>query len=256
MNEARRFIRYITPGFLFGSLMFFMLWITLPEWTASLLKRVLLVEKSSLAIIIGSIFTSGALGYLFATIHHWCHWHLPFDRSVINHTNQIASLREKCFIDPRPIDAPTDTQLEALITISTLWFQRLGADSLIGNSENRVAAYGDLAHAAGTARVASFFALLMTVIICMLFGEWNPTRNHIIRYVIMVVFGCTITLLFHDAWSRTGKISQQINDRILEDALKKERAESKEKKQHNNNATSPDGENSGGLSGHSGAAGE
>lgn len=222
MNEAKRFLRYITPGFLFGSLLLIMLWITLPNWTSDIFKITLFGEENALAIVIGSIFTSGALGYLFATIHHWCHWNLPFDQSVINHSKQIESLRQKKIIPPKPTDAPNNVQLEALITISTLWFERLGADNPIGNSENRVAAYGDLAHAAGAARVAAFFALLMSVIVCMLYGNWDPKIWHIIRFIIMVSFGGIITLLFNNAWRHTGKISQQLNDRILVDALDRE----------------------------------
>jgi hypothetical protein len=227
MNEARRFIRYITPGFLFGSLILFLLWIALPEWTCSIFKSMLFEERNFLAVIIGSIFTSGVLGYLFATIHHCCHWKLSFDRQVIDHTKKIKSLREKGIIPPMPSDSPTDTKLEALITISTLWFERLQKHNPIGNSENRVAAYADLAHAAGAARVASFFALLMTIIICILYGDWSPTGNHIIRFIVMVVFGCAITWLFNDAWRRTGVISQQLNDRILEDVLIREHQKGK-----------------------------
>jgi hypothetical protein len=225
MNEARRFIRYIIPGYLFGSLTLFMLWIVLPEWTGLIFGKVFIGEKSSLAIIIGSIFTSGAIGYLFATIHHWCAWHLPRDRNVINHTRQIELLRQRNLIRARPADALIDRQLEALITISTLWFERLGRDNPVGNSEKRVAAYGDLAHSAGTARIASFSALLMTVIVCMLYGDWNPTITSFVRYIVMLILGVVITLLFNNAWTHTGNISQQLNDRIIEDALEKERME-------------------------------
>lgn len=238
MNEARRFIRYIIPGFLFVTLMFFMLWIVLPEWTVSILKEVFIKDDNPLAIIIGSIFTSGALGYLFATFHHWCHWNICFDREVINHSTQISSLIERGLIKPCPDKCKcNDDKCEALITISTLWFERLGRDNPIGNSENRVERYGDLAHAAGAARIAALFAVIWTIIICMLYGgEWSPTTNNIIRYVLMLFFGSAIIYLFNDAWRKTGKIYQHLNDRILDHALEKEHLE-KQKKGTGENGT-------------------
>lgn len=221
MNEARRFIRYIIPGFLFLTLMLFMLWMVLPEWIVFILKEILIKDdNNALAIIIVSIFTSGALGYLFATFHHWCHWHICFDREVINHSKQINLLIERGLITPCT-DKCSDDKREALITISTLWFEHLGRDNPIGNSENRVAIYGDLAHAAGAARIAASFALIMTIIICMRYGEWNPTTN-IIRYVLMLFIGGIIIYLFDNAWRTTGNIYQHLNDRILEHTLEKE----------------------------------
>ncbi len=228
MNEARRFLRYITPGVLFGFLTLFLLWIALPEWTSSLLERGVTAQGNSIAIIIGSLFISGALGYLFATIHHCCHWYLPIDRNVINHTEQIRSLRERGLI-PTLADTPADPRIEALTTISVLWFERLRAKGPIGNSENRVAAFGDLCHAAGTARVASAFALLAAVLICMHYGSWNPSAYNVWRFIGMVALGIMTILLFHDAYRRTGKISQQLYDQILEHALEREHAKEQER---------------------------
>jgi hypothetical protein len=229
MNETRRFLRYITPGVLFGFLTLFFSWIALPGWTSSLLKLCVAAQENSIAIIIGSLFISGALGYLFATIHHCCHWYLPIDKNVINHTEQIKSLREKGFIPPLA-NTQTNPRIEALTTISVLWFERLEDNSPVGNSENRVAAFSDLTHSAGTARVASTCALLVAILLCMLYGNWNPSASNVIRFIVMVGLGIMISWLFHDAYQRTGKISQQLYDQILEHALEREQVE----KQHEN----------------------
>lgn len=225
MNEARRFLRYLTPGYLFAILMFFLLWISIPKWTVSVLKNSLLDEKHSLAIIIGSIFTSGALGYLFATIHHWCHWHCPKDIKTLDHTEHIAYLRKEGLIPFEPPGSPSDTKLESLITTSVLWFERLEKNTLIGNSANNAAAISDLAHSAGAARIASFFALLMAMVICALYGEWHPTKTNIARYFVMLGIGVLMERLFCDAWRRLGKMSENIVNRILEDALREKAIE-------------------------------
>ncbi|MFH1976501.1 MAG: hypothetical protein ABIJ52_13260 [Pseudomonadota bacterium] len=223
MNETRRFLRYITPGVLFGFLILLFLWIAVPGWTISILKSYIAAKEKSITIIIGSLFISGALGYLFATMHHWCHWYLPIDKNVINHTEQIKKLREKGFIPPITCVQP-NPRLEALTIVSILWFERLGDSSPVGNSENRVAAFSDLAHSAGTARVASACALMAAILLCMLYGNWNPSVPNVIRFILMVVIGIMIICLFHDAYQRTGKISQQLYDQILEHNLEKEQA--------------------------------
>lgn len=234
MNEAQRFLRYIMPGVLFGFLTLFLVWIVLPEWTSSILKEQVFAKGSSVAIIIGSVFASGAIGYLFATIHHWCHWHSPFDRNVIDHTVQAASLREKGLIPPLA-DPPADFRIEALTTISVLWFERLGEGNQVANSEDRVAAFGDLSHGAGTARVASAFALLVAVLVCTHYGRWDPSLSNMWHYIVMVILGCLTIWLFHDAYRRTGRISQQLYDQILEHAL----LEEKKRDEQNENATMP-----------------
>jgi hypothetical protein len=168
------------------------------------------------------LLISGVLGYLFATIHHCCHWYLPTDKNVINHIDQIKSLREKKLI-PSLADTPANPCLEALTTISVLWFERLEQGNPVGNSEGRVAVFGDLAHGTGTARVASGFALLTAILICIFCGSLDLSLSNILRYVLMVAFGLMAILLFHDAYRRTGNISLHLYEQILEHALLKER---------------------------------
>jgi hypothetical protein len=231
MNEARRFLRYITPGILFGVLAVFFLWIAMPAWTMDILKACIFLPGNSIALAVGSLLASGALGYLFATLHHCCHWHSPTDQNVINHTDKIAALRKTGLIPPSK-HTQISPRLEALITISVLWFERLESGGPIGNSEERVAAFGDLAHAAGTARVATACALLVAVLVSMFYGNWAPSFPNTLRYIVMLGLGAAITKLFHDAYCRTGIISQHIYEDILEDALV---AESTKRNDHKKN---------------------
>lgn len=226
MNEARRFLRYITPGILFAVLTFFLLWLALPEFADKIIKTCFFTKDNSVAIAIGALLASGALGYLFATIHHFCHWNLPIDQNVINHTEQIAKLRKEGFI-PSLKYTPDNPRLEALTTLTILWFERLQPGGPIGNSENRAAALSDLAHAAGTARVAAACSLFTSILIIMSCSTYNPSEENVLRYIGMLVIGMAVVWLFNDSYRRTGNISQQLYDTILEHALM---AESKNQK--------------------------
>jgi hypothetical protein len=210
-----------------------------------MLKTCLFTKDNSLAVAIGSLLASGALGYLFATLHHCCHWYLPIDQNIINHTQQIKELREKGLIPPLSQE-PDNPRLEALTTVSILWFERLQDGGPVGNAENRVAAFGDLAHASGTARVASACSLIFTILILWSYGTFTPTLGNVMRFIGMLIIGGAVTWLFHDAYSRTGKVSQQLYDNILEHALL---AESKKNKTANiaEQFHSADGENGGGA---------
>jgi len=221
MNEARRFLQYITPGILFGFLTLFLVWLALPDSMSSVLNRCVFTQGNSIAILITTLLVSSALGYLFATIHHFCHWYLPIDKNIINHTEKIKSLRKRGLI-PQPSVTPANPRLEALITVSVLWFERVEKGKAVGNSEDRVAAFGDLCHGAGTAHIASGFSLVTAMVICFYFGNWDPSASNVFRYIVMIVIGVLTVLLFHDAYRRTGKVSQQLYDQILEHALLEE----------------------------------
>ena len=66
----------------------------------------------------------------------------------------------------------------------------------------------------------------------MYYGSWNPLAFNVMRFIVMVALGIMPIWLFHDAYRRTGKISQQLYDQILEHALVKENEE-----EQNENAT-------------------
>jgi E3 ubiquitin-protein ligase DOA10 len=59
------------------------------------------------------------------------------------------------------------------------------------------------------------------------FDNNSVLLNHfnVIRFIVMVGLGIMIIWLFQDSYKRTGKISQQLYDQILEHALESEQAE-------------------------------
>jgi hypothetical protein len=67
MDEARRFLRYMTPGLTFAVQALLLLLIADWEWT---LKRLGELKKDAGAgAAFGLFLTSGGLGYLFSVLH-------------------------------------------------------------------------------------------------------------------------------------------------------------------------------------------
>jgi hypothetical protein len=222
VNEAQRYLRYVMPGVLFAVQAVVLLWISLPEWTNSEIIQPLAATHASLAIAVASVFASGAIGYVFATAHHWLHWHLRWDQKVINHSAQIKRLRDSKLLEERPTYSPVDTRLEAFDAMTVAWLPRLEENTPIGNAEKRITRFADLAHSAGAARVATGTALTVVLVIYSIVGEWNPTLENVVRFVVMLMIGIVVPLLFDQGYRHTGGMSQRVYDRILESVLKSE----------------------------------
>src|SRR5262245_60844615 len=93
MEETRRLLRYVMPGVLFAMETAVGLWIVLPSWVRSTLWPTI-TGNASFGTVIGAVVVSGSLGFVFATIHHWLHWHSPTDRGIFDHSAKIRAFRE------------------------------------------------------------------------------------------------------------------------------------------------------------------
>jgi hypothetical protein len=220
MEEARRFLRYVIPGFVYGVETALLLLIIFPDWMYSQLTS--LAAKDSLGVALASLFASGALGYIFATAHHWCHWYAPFDKGVLDHSPMINRLLENGHI-PNQYKR-TVNRAEALEISLALWYQRIKPDGPIGGAaDKKLTSLGDHTHGLGAVRVASFFALMTSLAFCLMIGRFSFQFETIIRFVIMLALGIGVTYLFHDAYRRVGKLAQGLYERILQETLAKER---------------------------------
>lgn len=222
MNEAQRYLRYVMPGVLFGVQTLVLLWIALSMWPLQRLFGPLSQLNTAVAVAIASVFVSGAVGYVFATLHHWLHWHCPLDRHVIDHTDQIARLRAEGLLPARPSNAPSEQRLEAFDAMTAAWLPRVQEGTPIGNAEKHITHFGDLAHSAGAARVATGAAFISAIVTYCLVGQWDPTAETVFRFFLMVVVGTVVPLLFDEAYRHTGGMSQRIHDRILDETLRAE----------------------------------
>ena len=76
MDEARRFLRYVTPGLVFAVQALLLLFIINPAWTTTQLLGQTKDAGAGLAVAL--FLASGGLGYLFSVVHHRLHWSLPW----------------------------------------------------------------------------------------------------------------------------------------------------------------------------------
>jgi hypothetical protein len=71
MDEARRFLRYVTPGLTFAVQALLLLFIVNPPWT---LDRIGELKKDTGAGLAFALFlASGGIGYLLSVVHHTLH---------------------------------------------------------------------------------------------------------------------------------------------------------------------------------------
>jgi hypothetical protein len=203
MDEARRFLRYVLPGLVYGIETLLWLYIVFPQWTHSVIFQT--TAKDSLGVALWGILASGAVGYIFATVHYWCHWHLPVDRGILDHSDLINQLRLP-ELHGRDVD-----RREALMVSLARWY----CAELRETAHKRIDSLVDQTHALGTARIASFFSVVTALAICMAVGTFSLAFEPVLRFVVMLVLGIAVTCLFHAAYRHVGAVAQGIYDRIF-----------------------------------------
>jgi hypothetical protein len=220
VDESRRFLRYVVPGAVYGVLTTLWLSIVLPDWVIPKLASL-----ANLGTALAGVITSGALGCIFATAHHWCHWHVPWYKNVFDHSGMVNSLLEKQKILSLPKGSKVDRK-RADVIVTTLWCQRTKEGGSVGpEAEKRVSAQTDLTHALGAICVASFVAFVSTLIVCWCFGTFSRNPWDLIRFVSMLVLAIIVICLFLVSYRRVGDFAKGICQETLNDALEKERKE-------------------------------
>jgi hypothetical protein len=120
MDEARRFLRYVTPGLTFAVQALLLLFIVNPHWT---LDRIGELKKDAGAGLAFALFlASGGIGYLLSVVHHTLHhcnrwWILPLNwtrrwLTVVDHTKVINELLDAGLLDGRRFDGGTDVKID------------------------------------------------------------------------------------------------------------------------------------------------
>lgn len=217
MDDSRRFLRYVIPGVLFGLLTALWIWIAMPGWASTSLKS--LDAKETIAVAFGGLFALGAFGFLFASIHHWLHWHSQLDDPILDHRPIVCRLLAAKLIPEAHRNAATDRG-EAFQLSIALWHQCLKKDGPISDAADRKVNFlGDNAHGLGTARVASLAATLTTLFACFGYGDFSKDLWDMTRFISMLLLALATTYLFHDGYQRVGGFAQGIYDKILFDAL-------------------------------------
>jgi hypothetical protein len=204
----------------------------MPDWTITNLSTV--SEKGGLGVALAAVFASGALGYIFATVHHFLHWYFPGYGNVLNHREFVWSLPP----DVTGLSERSETTFAALDRrqadeiVMNLWCQQGKKPEPIGAETNKkLGSLTDLTHGLGAACVASFFALPTTLSLCATQGVFSWTCGPIFRFVVMLALAVLSIGLFLDAYLRVGWLAQGFCRRSLRAAI------STTQSQQSNNAT-------------------
>lgn len=171
MDEARRFLRYITPGFTFIIQVCLFLYISNRQGFFDIVEN--LIKLGNVGLLIAALIASGGLGYIFSVIHHFICWRF------------YARFLPKCFIDHRELlqNAETSKLLElrsqkgdvvqaknlsvdgAWRVITALWHERKDASGRLRGADHRTTSLCDVMHGSGTAVVACIGAILFWLLI-------------------------------------------------------------------------------------------
>src|SRR5205823_5289442 len=102
MDEARRFLRYISPGLLCSTEVLVLLLLLNPSWTLAQVRSA--KEAEGVALVAAALLASGGLGFFLSTIHHTVHWRCGWPRPpAMDHTIVLQRLVDEGMLELREL---------------------------------------------------------------------------------------------------------------------------------------------------------
>jgi hypothetical protein len=214
MDDARRFLRYVLPGVAFAIQTCILLALLRPDLIPTALS--LFGKESALGAVVGALFVTGGLGYLFSVIHHTIHWRQS--ASTIDHRENIKRLAAEGLIQPK--DVPNKMNREdAWVLTSILWYENRTENKLIEGADENARTLTDLAHMLGTTRVASALALIFAYIIAAAMSSFSLEIEPILRFFAALVLGLFVYWVTSASYQRTSRFANRVIDGVLYNAL-------------------------------------
>jgi hypothetical protein len=229
MDEARRFLRYLTPGVVFVVETVLFLWILFPSWTVSQLWE--LKTDSGLGLVATGALASGGFGFIFSVLHHIAHWAVVFERlSVIDHRRFLRNLVIRA--DPwlnlydlsnsNPLDAEAVNQLtrqQAWIIVSALWHERTKTSKQIEGAHERMGAFYDLMHSLGTLRMSCLVAVFFSLAVGAEIGVFSYQVEAIVLFTVFLIVFLFFLCVHQTSYRITGRLTQQFVEQVLTDEI-------------------------------------
>ena len=230
MEETRRLIRFVMPGAVFGLLSLLLLMCLIPGWVQPRLAILFFRKDTGLASAVAGVIGSGALGYVFSSVHHelnsllswlgrhrFLGWLTPL--SSLNYSAFVARMMDPknqlLRIEPEGALGASDLDRDAAqAVVSALWFDHLSTNGFAG-TDAKCQGVSDTAQALGIARIATLAALGVSVIWAAHIG--NATGEHwaMIRSTIGIVVGVVTVVVFWLGYVRVGGIAQCAIEHVL-----------------------------------------
>jgi hypothetical protein len=223
MDEARRFLRYIIPGALFATETLLLLLLLIPDWTIRQLKENFR-NDSGIGLAVTALLASGALGFLFSTVHHYLYWHFPKIHPGPDYVKWVKVLRSRNLIqllESRTFKEVQDDwpkkPIEAWSLITGLWHERLGVNSTILAANPRAETLANFVHSIGTATVALTFALITSIYIATQVGTFP-----VWRLGFTITIGGLLVVLHELSHRDVVGIANRFIEQVLTDALRQQ----------------------------------
>lgn len=220
MDEARRFLRFVTPGLVFAVEVVILLLILRPDRAS--VWREDFKQDSGLAVLFGGLLASGGLGFIFSAVHH--NWHACQKEQIMNHGPVLKRLVDANVLVLHNTDRGEITPEKAWIITTAIWHQLAKTNDKIGSTETRTKDLVDVMHSLGTARIASIFAPMLALYLASIHGMVSLHFWPIARFLIAVSIAIVAWRTFRSGYYRTAIISQSVIDQVLYDALVDEKS--------------------------------
>jgi hypothetical protein len=170
MTDGKRFLRYIVPGSVFFIELGLIIAGLLPDWTYLKIKSILTAENfdggTAAGVAIGYFVTSGALGFLFNTIHHTLYWTFAKGYPAADYRNFDHKVFRAELSEPQgasPLQGGTREYMNAWIVVTKLWHERIETDCNIKSANPRADSFADIVHGLGSCRVALWSGFVTAV---------------------------------------------------------------------------------------------
>jgi hypothetical protein len=225
MEEARRFLRYIVPGLVYGTQTLVLLFILVPWWTWARVQE--LGGDTGFGLAVTVLLASGGVGFVFSTVHHDLHW-CP-SLTAVDHRPIVRFLQDTQTISVKGLwstlerSGETEVQRDqinsrhAWVLITSIWYQRTKTSEEIKAADPRSVGITDAMHSLGTARVASAAAWASALWIAASVSQFSLDRW--LSFVAANALAAALLTIFQKSYKRTGSLAQGFISSVLADSL-------------------------------------
>jgi len=225
VDDARRFLRFVIPGALYGLVTALLLSLLRPDWIDPALRA--LRSGEGLLTVAGGLVASGVLGFLFGVIHHEIQStfggaidHSGFVRSLIRNGTQVLVVTEE---GARQLAVTEATPEAALAIITAEWHQRADAPP-IHAATTRVDTLFDIGHSSGAGLVASAISIITAFSIAAFNSHVSVEAWDISRFFIACLIGLLLVVLFWRTNRRITALTQAVIEELLLSVLRNQQA--------------------------------
>jgi len=226
MDEARRFLRYVTPGVVFGVQLFALAFVLDRGWAVRQVRS--LDTEAGVGAAVAAFLASGGVGYLLSVMHHAHHNRFS---GTIDHTGLLTRLAGFNYLSIQSGTPPTPaanlSRSEAWVVTTSVWRQRLRGDSAVLAANPYCATLTDLTHGAGAVRIGAVAAVVLACFSPWIFQGLASSRFSG-SWFCCFVLGAGLVVLHELNYRRTGLLTQAYVDEVLTDCLRQESQEGKQ----------------------------